>query len=188
MDLPPREVPEGLSPAEYYQLGIQYKSMGWTEQARDALTLAFEEDSDSEVAMSARRFLRTKIPRYPVPLLAEQKNIEGFNQMAMGDAAAAKRTFEELIKDFPDFEWPYGNLSVLYMQEGEYRRAKDLLARALEINPDYINGWLHLAAAKGLERDFEGAKKCVERALDSDPTDAAALALKEALDSYKPPS
>ncbi|HEY9784202.1 MAG TPA: tetratricopeptide repeat protein [Candidatus Obscuribacterales bacterium] len=183
MAVPPREVPEGLSAEEYYRLGVEYKSMGWTEQARDALLLAQETDPESETAIRARRFLKTKLPRFPVPLLAEQKNIEGFNQMATGNSDAAKQTFLELIADFPDFEWPYGNLSVLYLQESKTEEAKNLLVRALEINPEYVNGWLHMAAAKGMDGDFRGAKECVKRALEADPTDSASLAMKEALDS-----
>jgi tetratricopeptide (TPR) repeat protein len=181
MDLPPREVPEGLTAQEYYKLGVQYKSMGWTEQARDALTFAVEDDSDVESRDSAKRFLRTKIPRFPVPLLAEQKNIEGFNLMATGDVVSARTTFEELIAQFPDFEWPYGNLAVLCLHDGQIAKAKDLLEQALEINPHYVNGWLHMATAKGLELDLEGARRCVERALESDPTDTAAKAMRDAL-------
>ncbi len=183
MELPPREVPEGLSAAEYYDLGIKYKSMGWTEQARDALVFAQELEPESEIAITAGRFLKTKLPRFPVPLLAEQRNIEGFNQMALGDCEGAKETFKALIREFPDFEWPYGNLSVLYLQENLTKEARDLLSRALEINPDYVNGWLHLAAAKGMDLDFNGAKECVRRALEADPTDSAAIAMKNALES-----
>lgn len=183
MELPPREVPEGLTASEYYALGIKYKSMGWTEQARDSLVMAQELEPGSEIALTANRFLKTKLPRFPVPLLAEQRNIEGFNQMALGDCDGAKETFKELIKEFPDFEWPYGNLSVLYLQDNQTKEARDLLSRALEINPDYVNGWLHLAAAKGMDLDFEGAKECVRRALEADPTDTAAIAMKNALES-----
>lgn len=155
--------------------------MGWTEQARDALTMALEDNSDKDVTLSARRFLKTKIPRFPVPLFAEQKNIEGFNLMATGDVDAARATFEELIKDFPDFEWPYGNLAVLCLHDGKIPKAKELLEVALKINPDYVNGWLHMATAKGLELDLDGARRCVERALESDPTDTAAKAMRDAL-------
>jgi len=186
MELPPRDVPEGLTSAQYYTLGINYKKLGWTEQARDAMTFAVETGADSRedaaVVMSARLFLKTKIPRFPVPLLAEQKNIEGFNLMATGDAQGAILTFEELIREFPDFEWPYGNLSVLYLQEGKLDRAKELLKIALDINPDYVNGWLHMATARVLDSDIGGAAKCIERALQSDPTDPAALAMKEKLE------
>jgi tetratricopeptide (TPR) repeat protein len=185
MDLPPRDVPEGLTSQEYLQLGIKYKSMGWIEQARDALTFAVEDDSDKEVSLAAKRFLKTKIPRFPVPLFAEQKNIEGFNSMAAGDVEKAKDIFEELIEDFPDFEWPYGNLAVLCLHVHDVSRAKELLDKALEINPDYVNGWLHMATARGLELDLDGARECVARALESDPTDTAAKAMKLALESLE---
>ena len=182
MDLPPRDVPEGLTAPEYYRLAIEYKKMGWIEQARDASVLAIENGGTTDVAKAARLFLKTKVPKFPVPLLAEQRYIEGFNQMALGDTGDARHTFEALIKDYPDFEWPYGQLSVLYLQEGRNEKAKELLKVALEINPDYVNGWLHMATANGLELDFEAAKECVARALVSDPTDPAANAMKEELD------
>jgi tetratricopeptide (TPR) repeat protein len=182
MEVPPREVPQGLSAPEYYRLAIEYKKMGWIEQARDSLNFAIEIGAESEIANAARQFLKTKIPKYPVPLLAEQRFIEGFNQMAMGDVDDAMETFEELVKDYPSFEWGYGQLSVLYLQEGEKEKAKDLLKVALEINPDYVNGWLHLARANGLASDFQAAKACVERALISDPADPAAKAMKAELE------
>lgn len=185
VELPPRDVPEGLSPKDYLSLGIKYKSLGWTEQARDAFTLAHEIDEAGDVGETARRYLKTKIPRYPVPLVAEQKNIQGFNLMAMGDTDAAKKTFEELIKQFPDFEWPYGNLSVIYLEDGQTLEAKELLARALKINPNYVNGWLQLATAKGLEEDYDGAEECVNRALESDPEDSLSMNMKKALTQLK---
>jgi tetratricopeptide (TPR) repeat protein len=181
MEQPPRDVPEGLTAKEYYQLGIEYKKLGWTEQSRDAMTLAVE-NGDVDVATSARRFLKTKLPRFPVPLLAEQKNIEGFNLMVTGDAEGARQMFEELIEEFPDFEWPYGNLVIILLQDGEIVRAQALLNTALKINPDYVGGWLHMATVKASDKDFAGARDCVERALSSDPTDGAALAMKEVLD------
>jgi tetratricopeptide (TPR) repeat protein len=182
MEMPPREVPEGLSAPEYYQLAIEYKKMGWIEQARDSLNIAIEIGEEGEVVSAARQFLKTKIPKYPVPLLAEQRFIEGFNQMVMGDIDEAMETFEGLVKDYPTFEWGYGQLSVLYLQEGEKEKAKNLLKVALEINPDYVNGWLHLARANGLAEDFDAAKECVERALIVDPSDPAAKALMAELE------
>jgi tetratricopeptide (TPR) repeat protein len=181
----PRDVPQGLTAEQYFALGIQYRTLGWTEQARDALILVTESSQDDDLTISAQRFLKTKIPRFPVPLLAEQRHIEGFNRMATGDQQGARKAFEELIEDFPDFEWPYGQLSVIFLQEGETAKAKKLLKRALAINPNYIGGWLHMATAKGLELDFDGAQACVDKALDADPTDAAALAMQDALKQLK---
>lgn len=182
MKLPPRDVPEGLTASEYYRLAVEYKRMGWIEQARDSSNLAVELGAQTDVGKAARLFLKTKVPKYPVPLLAEQRYIDGFNQLATGDISQSKAIFEELIKDYPDFEWSYGQLAVLYIQEGDNGKARELLKIALDINPDYVNAWLHMAQANGLELDFEAAKHCVAMALKSDPTDPLALALNEELD------
>src|SRR5271163_2557690 len=88
-DVPPRDVPQGLSAEEYYKLGKRYKEAGWMEQSRDALQLAIEADPEGETGLLAQRFLRTKLPRQPVPLIAERENICGFNQMFAGDLESA---------------------------------------------------------------------------------------------------
>ncbi len=181
MEALPRDVPEGLTAPDYYRLAHQYKRVGWIEQARDSSNLASELGAETDIGKAARLFLKTKLPKYPVPLLAEQLYIEGFNQLATGYIDESKAIFEELIKDYPDFEWGYGQLAVLYIQEGDNGKARELLKIALDINPDYVNGWLHMAQADGLELDFEGAKYCVGMALKSDPTDELAIALKQEL-------
>ncbi|HEY9760420.1 MAG TPA: tetratricopeptide repeat protein [Oculatellaceae cyanobacterium] len=185
MSLPPREVPEGLTPDEYFTLGKHYKAIGWTEQARDALQFAMEQGANTTAGEEAARFLRTKIPKFPVPLYAEQRNIEGFNQMNAGEVGTAKEIFEELIEEYPDFEWPYGNLSALLLQEGRTSEAIKLLDKALAINSYYVNGWLRMATARGLMMDFNGARECVDKALAADPNEIAALAMKEALEKMR---
>lgn len=185
MERLPREVPEGLTAPEYYKLASEYKKMGWIEQARDASTLAIELGGTSDTAKAARVFLKTKIPKLPVPLLAEQRFIEGFNQMAVGETSSAMTIFEELVRDYPDFEWGYGQLSVLHLQEGDHQKAKELLKVALEINPDYVNAWLHMATASVLESDFSSAIKYVDRALSSDPSDPAANAMRDELNKLE---
>jgi tetratricopeptide (TPR) repeat protein len=180
-DMLPREVPEGLTPAQYYELGVSYRELGWTEQARDALTQAIEGDPEGDVGARARQFLQTKIPRHPVPLYAEQKNIEAFNLTARGYEAEAIETYELLIEEYPDFEWPYGNLGALFTKRGRPDLARKLLEKAVVINPYYVNGWVHLARARALLGDTEGARQCVKRILEVDPECQAALELKRLL-------
>jgi tetratricopeptide (TPR) repeat protein len=182
---PPRDVPQDLQPAEYYELGLKYKEVGWTEQARDALTLAMELDGDGEYGKKAQRFLRSKIPRYPVPLKAEQLNIEGYNQMFMKDENEARKTFELLIREYPDFEWPYGNLGSLLIRQGDLERAESLLQHALKINAYYINGWLHLTRVYGVQERFSEAYDCLSRVKAIDPNDASMGGIKELLDQLK---
>lgn len=189
MSLPAREVPEGLTAEQYLKLGQEYIKIGWTEQARDALQLSLDiaggEEDGIKTAESAIKLLRSKLPRFPVPLYAEQKNIEGWNLLSTGSTAEARRIFEELIDEYPDFEWPYGNLSVLFLQSGETEKAIDLLKAALSVNKFYVQGWLHMATARGLELNFDAARKCVNEALAIDPDEVAALAMNDALERMR---
>lgn len=183
---PPREVPtSGLSAQEYFDLGLRYKECGWTEQARDALKYSMERDPEGDVGKRALGYLRSKIPRHPVPLLAEQSNIEGFNQMVSGDTAGAKKTFCELIRTHPDFEWPYGNLGSLYVREGNLELAEETLVKAVEINPYYVNAWLHLSRANMLSSKFDQARYCLKRVHDIDPNESSLTAFEQILNDLE---
>ena len=189
MSLPAREVPEGLTAEEYLKLGQEYIKIGWTEQARDALQMSVDfaavDEDGFKISESAIKLLRSKLPRFPVPLYAEQKNIEGWNLLSTGNTAEAKQIFEDLIDEYPDFEWPYGNLSVLFLQSGDTQKAINLLKSALDVNKFYVQGWLHMATARGLELNFDAARKCVDEALAIDPNEVAALAMQDALERMR---
>jgi tetratricopeptide (TPR) repeat protein len=184
-DTPPRDVPQDLSARQYFDLGVKYKAAGWTEQARDSLNLAIELDHDGASGRSAAVFLATKIPRHPVPLVAEQLNVEGFNRMQRGDLEAAKELFASLIQEYPDFEWPYGNLGSLLVQQGDLSGAREILNKALEINANYVNGWLHLARASAVDSDFDGARECLVRAANADPNDTSIESLRVVIDEVE---
>jgi len=161
-------VPEGLTAAQYLDLGKQYKAAGWPEQARDALTRSIKADPEG-VGKKAAIYLRAYIPRYRVPDVAVQMNVRGYNQLARGDQAGAVRTFQDCIAQFPDFEWPYGNLGSVYVEQGRIQEAKDILQKALAINPSYVNGWLHLATARLKDGDMNGAIEAARMAQQIDP-------------------
>lgn len=166
---PPREVPSGLSADEYLELGISYKQLGWTEQSRDALLIAGQ--AAGETGTKARRFLRTKLPRQPVPLFAEQRNIEGYNFMVAGNLNEAMEVFQSLNRDYPEFEWPWGNLASVYVQRGDLERAAECVDRALSISPDYVNAWLHRARIEALNENYRASNECLDRAAELDPED-----------------
>ena len=161
-------VPEGLTAAQYLDLGKQYKAAGWPEQARDALTRSIKADPEG-VGKKAAIYLRAYIPRYRVPDVAVQMNVRGYNQLARGDRAGAVRTFQDCIAQFPDFEWPYGNLGSVYVEQGRIQEAKDVLQKALTINASYVNGWLHLATARLKDGDLNGAHEAARMAQQIDP-------------------
>ena len=181
-DPPPLDVPEGLTAGEYYELGLKYKEIGWTEQARDSLAMAIEIDPDGESGKLAASYLRTKIPRHPVPLVAEQTNIHGFNQFCSGDEAGARDTFEALIAEYPDFEWPYGNLGCLFIQLGDVGKAKKILRKALDINPHYVNAWLHMSRAEALDGNYDEAYKCLNEVEGIDKDETSIVGIKRLVD------
>lgn len=181
MKLPPSAVPDDLSADEYFELGMDYKSAGWCELARRALLKAIDCDPTGRVAAKAARFLRTKIPVNPVPEAAEAKNIQAFNQMVSGSSIAARKTFEELIADYPKYEWPFSNLAAMCIDQGDLERAQSLLAHALEINPYYVNALIHMARAHAANFDMGEAMRFVELALECDPEDEHAREVRGAI-------
>lgn len=169
--MPPQTVPDGLSAEEYYTLGLRYKDAGWIEQSRVALSRTLALDPQGEQALKARRYLQTKLPRKNAPLDAVQRNIVGYNQMAGGDFKGATVTFERLIEEYPDFEWPYSNLASIMLMDKKFQRARELIEKALEINPSYLNAWLRLAELCKLEKNMDGTKLALDKALELDPDD-----------------
>lgn len=169
--IPPRDVPEGLSSEDYFKLGVVYKDIGWTEQSRDALELSVETGNGSDWAQRARTYLRTKLPHHPVPLVAEQGNIQAYNLMVSGETTLAYAAFFQLIESYPDFEWPLGNLGSMYIRDGNLDAAKNVLNKALLLNPYYTNAWYHLCRAHILESDYASARQCLDEVSNIDPSD-----------------
>jgi tetratricopeptide (TPR) repeat protein len=172
--VPPKIVPAGLTADRYYELGVEYKTVGWTEQARESLQKAINLGAGKQIAATAQRYLSTKLPRYPVADEAVSMNIQGYNLDSPVSHEAAEKVWLECIKKYPNFEWPYSNLGAAYVEQGKYQKGEVLLHKALEINPSYVNAWLHLADSKRKQRDFNEARKCINKALELDPTDQSA--------------
>jgi tetratricopeptide (TPR) repeat protein len=181
LGLPTRDLPEGLAAWEYFELAQKYKALGWTEQSRDACMKVHEMEPNSELDSMAMRFLRTRVPRQPVPHAAVQRNIEGHNQLTAGDLVSAEKTFKALLLQYSDFEWPYGNLGLLRIRKGDVVGAKKVLEKALDLNGNYINAWLHLARAHAVCLELGDARVCVDKALSLDPDDSNGKALKEVI-------
>jgi len=180
--VPGRELPEHLSAMEYFQLGKHYKNLGWCEQSRDALVRTIETAEEVDLAEQARRYLRTRIPKMPVPHHAVQANIQGFNQFSRGDLVSAKSTFEKIVRNYPEFEWARGNLGAVHSQIGDLDKAEDVLADVVEYNPSYLNGWLHLARLKAAKLEVFEANRILEKAMKLDPDDEATRALKQVVE------
>ena len=167
-ETPPAAVPDHLSAKEYYQLGVRYKTAGWTEEARDALNRAIHDDPLG-VGKKASIYLKAYIPRFPVPHEAVKKNVAGYNEMVSKHDDAAIPIFEECIKQYPHFEWPYGNLATIYIRQDKTGKAMVLLNQALKFNPNYVKGWICLAHAHLHVNNNTAATDCLKKALEIDP-------------------
>lgn len=144
-----------------FKTAVKYQQSGRIELSRKTLEKVIEMDPNGKVGNTAKVHLLTKLPRYQVTSEAEQRNIIGFNQMNHGDMSAARKTFSALIHDFPKFEYPYGNLAYLYIQERELKEAKTLLQQVLQINPNYLNGWKYSAEIQRIEKDDSGYSESI---------------------------
>jgi tetratricopeptide (TPR) repeat protein len=97
---------------------------------------------------------------------AETANINAYNLNAFGRKDAAVKAFKDAIAKYPNYEWPYGNLAAIYIEDGKYEDAVVLLKKVLAINPNYFNGWNHLADAYRGLGDEDEVKRCQQRALE----------------------
>lgn len=170
-----------------FQEGVRLKVQGRIEESRRALSAAAAADPGG-VGARAARFLRTKLPVHSFPSDAVTRNIQGFNSMAACDLDGAVAVFSGLTQQYPDFEWPYGNLAAIYSHRGDQGLAEDEARRALSINDCYVTAWLRLADAKGRGGDAAGRSSAIDSALQCDPDDWLALRMREdagvASDSY----
>lgn len=172
------DIPDGLSAERYYRMGVQYKLMGWTEHAREAFTKAAEKEHIGYYGKKARQHLNTKLPRFSIHYKAVRKNRFGLQQLLREDLDGAKATFEEIIDEYPNFEWPYANLGKVYFCQGDTANARRVIQKALQINPSYVTAWTYLSTVDAIDSNFRAAHEALNRAtqLDSEDPNASALA------------
>jgi tetratricopeptide (TPR) repeat protein len=152
-----------------YEQGVQLKAKGRPEEARAALSKAIELAPEGDIAIRAKRYIQTKLPKIPVAAQAVQQNIEGYNQWQSGNAQQAETTFLSLIQAYPQFEWPYGNLGRLLYERKQFDEAERYLKKALSLNDNYLNGWLHLKDLYQAKGDQAGVAQCAQKISELDP-------------------
>lgn len=143
--LPIDFIPEGLSAAEYLKMGARYEQIGFAEQARKALLQAVKVSPDSPQAKRAKIRLTTRIPKERVSDDATRRYVDSLKLYLTQEIADAKTKLELLIREYPDFEWPYIQLGHILLQAGEVERAQDLAAKVTRQNQSMIKAWLMLA-------------------------------------------
>ncbi len=101
---------------------------------------------------------------------------------AAGDLAAAAGKYQAILKLSPGLGPAYNNLGVLYIKQGRYRDAADILERGLKVNPGMHSASALLGMALFHTGDYGGARPRLEAAVAANPTDRnAALLLADDL-------
>ncbi|MCZ6559781.1 MAG: tetratricopeptide repeat protein [Gammaproteobacteria bacterium] len=76
--------------------------------------------------------------------------------------------------DDKNFRWLY-LLAFSHQRLGNYDNAEEYYLRALDLNPDYLAGWIHLGQVYLDDQQADQAEAAFLRALEIDPDSAAAL-------------
>ena len=180
MQYPSNGLPEHLSTKEYYELGLQYRLAGWVGLAREALSLVIDTDETGNYSKKASKVLKTQLPLKPVPVEAEQKNIQGYNLM-LTNPKEAKELFKDLMNNYPDFEWPFSNTAKLKLQEGDIAGARGLAKYLLQVNPHLLSAIDLMIKISIIEERYDDAMSYLDKALELYPHEEEFKQLKLAL-------
>lgn len=138
--LPLDYIPDGGSQAQYILMARRYEVIGYGEQMRGALKKAVEVGgSDTD---KAKLWLRIRVPRMKVPEKASFGYMNALRVRVSSSQDQSCQQFEALVRDYPDFEWPYLQVARVLFFRGDVERAEDLVKKVLKINPDFFKAWL----------------------------------------------
>lgn len=179
---PPDVVPDDLTASQYLELGVWYQESKKFAQARESLKRTIELASDSADARRARRLLAESIPA----IESDADVIDTFNSIhltAMTSPGRARKQYESLIAEHPDFEWPYRAIAEGHCRRtGDLEKAKSLLEEALRINPDYVAALVLMAETLLADMDYEKARDYLDRVTAFAADNAEARNLRRTLE------
>ncbi|MBZ0188892.1 MAG: tetratricopeptide repeat protein, partial [Candidatus Obscuribacterales bacterium] len=132
--LPLYELPTGKLPDEYLHLARRYEFFGLPEGARDALAYVIEVFPDTPEAVTAKRRLKSRIPKKRVSEEAQRQFFVATRCKALQQKDKAKEIYEKLVLTEPDFDWAYAMLAICKLKEGDLERARDLIAMGRKLN------------------------------------------------------
>ncbi len=105
------------------------------------------------------------------------QNKYGTCLLALNRLEDAKKVFEFIVNENPDYQSANTNLGFLYMQEGNNTMAYNYLRHANELDPDHEQTLINLAVYYHNNQQSDKAKKCLEHLLKKHPGNAQAKAM-----------
>jgi tetratricopeptide (TPR) repeat protein len=135
----------------YRKLGVVLTNMGRDRTRQvEALTKAYE-----------HRDRLTDRERY--------MTLGSYYMSVTGESDKAIAAYQSLLDDYPDDTWAMNNLAVLYIEARDFRRAGQLLNRAIELDPRGALYYVNAITVQVALDDFEGAARNQERFAETAP-------------------
>lgn len=145
----------------FEMLGVTDSAVGYYERARAnmdtfALDIALrlvdlytEADRYDDVQATAEQILNA------APLNAHVRRSLGYAYYKLGAAAAALDQFYIALRHDPADAYSAFYLARIYLEQGEYERARREIEGALRIEPDFIEAWIYLGFIAIEEQDYD---------------------------------
>lgn len=164
-------------------LGVALRDLGRNTEAFEAFEASVA--SDPRLAMARANLGQALIDRGQAdaglphceeatrlqPDLAAAHNALGNARSALGMRTEALASYSTALRLSPDLGGPrvHANIGLALQREGRLARALPHFQRAVELDPDDADLWLHLAAAHVASEDPASAIPCCQRALELCP-------------------
>ncbi len=104
-----------------------------------------------------------------------QTLVEGLQRQRMGDLKGAEQQYRKVLRQDPDDVDALRLLAGLAMRAKQWSDAETLLKKALDLAPDFYQGWQDLGQALQEQDQMEAALEAYQRAARLKPTEAAPL-------------
>jgi eukaryotic-like serine/threonine-protein kinase len=81
-----------------------------------------------------------------------------------GELDKAAQVFEQAVEDYPRNAGPYGTLSIVYDEQGQYEKAAEVIRRSLPLVPDVVGFYEDLVNDNLALQRFDEARQVVQQA------------------------
>lgn len=125
-------------------------------------------------------------PYYNHAVSLEPYNLEFLNKLAgnlfgQNRINEAKKIYERIVSENPDFSPAWSNLGFIYLQNGNAAKAKEYYEQALALDPDYEQALLNKAGLLIYENKNNEALMLVRKVLKKNPKNEQAMAIAKRL-------
>lgn len=181
----PPQAPQDSDFSQYYELGVQCKSMGLIEMARTYMQKAMDSASDDVSKRKAERFIDIYLPSKNVDLAASKVYLTGRTAEVAGDFITAEKYYTDLIKSSDKFSWPYIALARIYRENGQLAKAEKNVKKALSINKQSVEALIELSKINQARGRVSKGISYINKALKIDPDNQLARFVSDRLNSSK---